>query len=70
MLHCVSPCIHETPCVALDVVCVFIFTSSLSSATCTKPNVKSSTYSTENQYFSSESVFIAQVEVDCGGEVL
>ena len=36
---------------------------------CTNPKVKSSTYSTENQYFSGESVFIAQVEVDCNGEV-
>lgn len=40
-----------------------------SPAVCTKPKVKSSTYSTENHYFSSESAFIAQVEVDCGGEV-
>ena len=36
---------------------------------CTNPKVKSSTYSTENHYFSIESVYIAQVEVDCGGEV-
>ena len=36
---------------------------------CTNPKVKSSTYSTENPLFSSEIVFIAQVEVDCGGEV-
>ena len=36
---------------------------------CTNPKVKSSTYSTENEYFSAESVFIAQVEVDCDGEV-
>ena len=41
----------------------------ISPTACTNPKVKSSTYTTENQYFSSENVYIAQVEVDCGGEV-
>ena len=37
---------------------------------CSDPKVTSSTYSTENHHFSSESVFIAQVEVDCGGQTI
>ncbi|CAI8048091.1 Translocon-associated protein subunit delta [Geodia barretti] len=50
-------------------ICVLLLALALSTANgCTNPKVKSTTYSTENQYFSGESVFIAQVEVDCNGE--
>ena len=38
-------------------------------AACTKPKLTSSTYSTESVLFSTESVFIAEVDVDCGGDV-